>query len=183
MTLGDIANLIAAISGSAAAIIAVITIRMSARERADERLVGYAVRSLERAYESLVGQDPARAVIPADRLAWLTSARLIEQYKDAKARINNKVALHECEGHEEHWRHQFYLALQPLRETAPEYYSIGHGGGGEIQPVSAVIIHAFATWPDGKDDPLAKYKNKDDAIAKLNVHLLWFGLRRYLKLV
>ncbi len=182
MTPGDIANLIAALSGSAAAVIAVITIRVSARQRADERLVGYAVRSLERAYEALMGRTPATRAVQADRLAWLTSARLIEQYKDAKARIKNEVARHECEGHEEHWRHQFYLALQPLQNTSQEYYSIGHGSGGPIQPVSAIIVHAFAIWPDGKDDPLSKYETEEQAIKALNVHLLWSTLRRHLKL-
>jgi hypothetical protein len=182
MTAGDYANFVAAFSGSAAAIAAVITIRVTARERSDERLAGYAVRTLERAYQSLVGPDGVAQRVPADRLAWLTSARLIEQYKDAKRKIKNSVVLHECEGHEEHWRHQFYLALQPLQQVSPEYFSTNRPGSGPIHEISAVIIHAFATWPEGKVDPVDIYRDKTEAISKLRVHLMWFSLRRYLGL-
>ncbi|MNH88017.1 hypothetical protein D3C73_405160 [compost metagenome] len=184
MTAGDYANFIAAFSGSAAAIAAVVTIRISARERTDERMAGYAIRTLERAYEALVGPDKAgQKLPPSDRLAWLTSARLIEQYKDAKQKIKNPVVLHECEGHEEHWRHQFYLALQPLQKTTPEYYSTNRPGSGPIHEVSAIIIHAFANWPEGKEDPVDTYSNKAEAISKLRVHPMWFALKQYLGLV
>lgn len=184
MTAGDYANFIAALSGSAAAIAAMITIRVSARERTDERMAGYAVRTLERAYQALIGPDSSNQTRPpADRLAWLTAARLIEQYKYAKQKIRNPVVLHECEGHEEHWRHQFYLALQPLQTTSSGYYSERPPTGMPIEEVSAVIIHAFATWPEGKEDPVDAFTNKEDAISKLKVHPMWFALRQYLGLV
>ena len=159
-----------------------ITIRVTARERSDERLASFAIRTLERAYQSLVGAGYVAGPVPADRLAWLNSARLIEQYKDAKRRIKSPVVLHECEGHEEYWRHQFYLALQPTSRVAVDYFSAPLTGVPPIHEISAVVVHAFATWPEGKSDPLDSYKNKDDAVSKLNVHLMWFSLRRYLGL-
>jgi len=185
MTAGDWANAIAAFSGSAAAIAAFVTIRVTARDRTDERMAGYAARTLERAYQALIGPDGAGQKPPApNRLAWLTSARLIEQYKDAKGRIKSKVVLHECEGHEEHWRHQFYLALAPLENTSPEFYSIGEGKKkGPIESVSAIIIHAFASWPDGKKDPLNTYETTEDAISKLGVSKWWITLRRHLNIL
>lgn len=183
MTAGDIANCIAAFSGSAAAVAAFVTISNSARARTDERMCNYAVRSLERAYEALMGPDAANQVRPpADRLAWLTSARLIEQYKDAKQKIKNPIALHECEGHEEHWRHQFYLALAPLENISPEFYS-SREGKGPIHDVSAIIIHAFASWPDGKNDPIDAFKNSEVAISKLGVSPFWITLRRHLDIL
>ena len=183
MTAGDYANFVAAFSGSAAAVAAFLTIRNSARERTDERMAGYALRSLERAYEALVGSDDLRQKPPvSDRLAWLTSARLIEQYKDAKQKIKNPIVLHECEGHEEHWRHQFYLALAPLENISPEFYS-SRKGKGPIHDVSAIIIHAFASWPDGKDDPIDAFKNSEVAISKLGVSPFWITLRRHLDIL
>ncbi|UVL53957.1 hypothetical protein [Pseudomonas sp. B21-035] len=183
MTAGDYANFIAAFSGSAAAVAAFVTIRTSALERSDERMAAYAVRTLERAYQALVGPEGTANKAPvADRLAWLTSARLIEQYKDAKQKIKNPVVLHECEGHEEHWRHQFYLALSPLENVSPGYYS-DRKGNGPIHDVSAVIIHAFASWPDDKEDPVDKYKTSDAAISKLGVSNFWITLRRHLNIL
>lgn len=183
MTVGDYANFIAAFSGSAAAIAAFVTIRTSARERADERMAGYAMRTLERAYEALVGREGADQKHPeADRLAWLTSARLIEQYKYAKQKIKNPVVLHECEGHEEHWRHQFFLALSPLEKVDPDFYS-NRKGKGPIHNVSAVIVHAFASWPDDKEDPIDTYKTSQAAISKLGVSPFWIALRRHLDIL
>lgn len=182
MTAGDIANFIAAFSGSAAAIAAVVTIAVSARERSDERMASYAARTLERAYASLVGNESTDGKAVCDRLAWLTSARLIQQYKDTKSRIKSSVVLHECEGHEEHWRHQFFLALTHLENISPEYYSIGKGKG-PIADISAIIVHAFASWPEGKTDPLDVYNSADDAVRSLGVNPWWITLRRHLKLL
>lgn len=179
MTAGDIANFIAAFSGSAAAVAAGVTIRVSARERSDERMASYAARTLERAYAALVGPESTSQKAVCDRLAWLTSARLIEQYKDAKLRIKSPVVLHECEGHEEHWRHQFFLALKHLENTSPEYYSIGNGKG-PITDVSAIIIHAFSSWPKDKVDPINVYKTAEDAVSKLGVSPWWITLRMHL---
>lgn len=182
MTAGDIANFIAAFSGSAAAVAAVVTIRVSARERSDERMASYAARTLERAYAALVGPDSTSQKAVCDRLGWLTSARLIEQYKDAKKRIKSPVVLHECEGHEEHWRHQFFLALTHLENISPEYYSVGKGKGA-IADVSAIIVHAFASWPKDKNDPLDEYKTAQDAVSSLGVNPWWITLRRHLDLL
>lgn len=183
MTGGDWANVAAACAGALSAFFAFLTIRKSVNERRDDRLLNYAVQSLERSYLSLVGED--RAIPPQpNRLAWLTTARLIEDYKKAKLRIRDKVALEELEGHEEHWRHQFYLALAPLEHTSPEFYSIGQGKGkGPIEDVSAIVIHAFASWPNDKKDPLDAYKTREMAIATLGVSKWWITLRQHLDIL
>jgi hypothetical protein len=184
MTGGDWANVAAACAGALSALFAFLTIRKSVNERRDDRLLNYAVKTLERAYESLVGD--ARVVPPpANRLAWLTTARLLEDYKKAKVRIRDKVALEELEGHEEHWRHQFYLALAPLENCQPEFYS-GSGNArflDQIPKITAIIIHAFASWPEYKVDPLDAYKNQQDAADRLGVSKMWIGLRRYLNIL
>jgi hypothetical protein len=181
MTIGDWANVAAAFAGAMSAGLAFLTIRKSVNERRDDRLLPFAVKTLERAYESLVGDT--RDIPPKpNRLAWLTAARLIEDYKRAKVRIRDKVALEELEGHEEHWRHQFYLALAPLEKCQPEFYSGSDKTTffDQIPKVTAIIIHAFASWPEHKVDPLDTYKNPKDAEERLGVNKMWIGLRRYL---
>jgi hypothetical protein len=172
------AELCAAYAGAASAVFAAITIRSTAKARKNERLLGDAVRTLERSFIALVNQTPPGQIPPNDRLGWLTSARLIEQYKDAKKLINDAVILRECQSHEEHWRHQFYLRLESLAGGSLEYYS--KGGSVEcINQVSAVIVHSFADWERGKEDPLKKYKDAQDAVTKLKPLDNWFRLHQY----
>jgi hypothetical protein len=172
------AEVCAAYAGAASAFFAAVTIRSTAKARKNERLLGDAVRTLERSFIALVDQTPVGKNPPNDRLGWLTSARLIEQYKEAKKQINDRVILKECESHEEHWRHQFYLRLKNLAGGTPEYYS--KGGSIEcINEVSAVIVHAFADWQRGKEDPLFKYKDTKDAVKKLVPLQRWFALHQY----
>lgn len=184
MTGGDWANVVAAFAGAASALLAFLTIRKSVHERRDDRMLNYAVKTLERAYESLVG-IPHTVPPPANRLAWLTTARLIEEYKKAKARIRDEVALEELEGHEEHWRHQFYLALLPLENCQPEFYSGSKNARflDQIPKITAIIIHAFASWPEDKVDPLDVYKTQVDAANRLGINKMWIGLRRYLNII
>lgn len=184
MTNGDWINIAAATASAVSAFFAYLTIRKSVKERRDDRLLSYAVKTLERAYESLVG-EPCAIPPPANRLAWLTTARLIEDYKKAKMRIRDKVALEELEGHEEHWRHQFYLALEPLERCQPEFYSGSDNTRllDRIPKVTAIIIHAFASWPEDKIDPLKAYKTPQDAVERLGVNKMWIGLRSYLNIL
>ncbi|MGY2184661.1 hypothetical protein [Pseudomonas sp. SDO5591_S426] len=184
MTVGDSANIAAAFAGALSAFFAFLTIRKSVNERRDDRMLSYAVKTLERAYESLVG-NPRSVPPPADRLAWLTTARLLEDYKRAKVRIRDKVALEELEGHEEHWRHQFYLALLPLERCQPGFYSGSANSRhlDQIPKITAIIIHAFASWPEDKVDPLDAYKNQQDAVDRLGVSKMWIGLRHYLNIL
>ena len=49
-----------------------------------------------------------------------------------------------------------------------------------IEPRSALVIHEFATWPEGREDPMDKVDAK--AIMKRNEALKGnFGLKRYLE--
>jgi hypothetical protein len=87
------------------------------------------------------------------------------------------------EEQEEHWRHRFYLLLQPLIGVR----GVGYYSGGPslaekeelIEPMSAVVIHTFAKWPEGKVDPLAALQ--PDSIDP-NAEFLKgnMGLQRYL---
>jgi len=172
------AEVIAAFAGAGSAVAAIWTIKKSDRTRENERLLAYSVLTLERAYSALVGQSPQGSLPPADRLGWLSAARLIEEYKSAKARMKDPLILQECNSHEEHWRNQFRARLELIPYDPARYFTSG-GFGHEVQKTSAVIIHSFATWPDGKIDELDKYLNTDDAINKLGISNLWIGLRRY----
>lgn len=144
----------------------------------NERRLNYAVTSLERAYAVLTNDGTNKNFPRADRLAWLTCARLIEEFKTVKQELKNQPYLSECEGHEEHWRHQFYLSLQELALNSG-YYRISETDC--IEPISAMIIHSFADWPNGKKDPIDKFGNLTEAEDKIHISQKWFGLKVYLE--
>ncbi len=171
----NIAQTFAAVAAAASALFAGLTVRNYLKDRANAHLLSHAKTSLQRAFEALCGTTQAGAP-PHDRLAWLTSARLIEEYKATKERISDKLTLQECESHEEHWRHQFYMRLESL-QAGPASYFTPRPQGSEIQKTSAIIIHHFATWPEGRIDPLSKYQSSDDTYDKLGIHMKWFHLR------
>lgn len=175
------ANTLAAFAGAGSALAAFLTIKRAAASRENDRLLVHAVTTLERAFATLVGDSQRGSNPPADRLNWLTAARLIEDYKLAKRRVSDPLILQECESHEEHWRHQFYLRLVNLAGGTPEYYACARGGG--IVPLSAIIIHSFADWPPGHPDPLDRYHDASAAAEQLQLSQKWFALRQFCNLI
>lgn len=174
----DTAQTVAAFAGALSAVFAGWAVKNSVSDRKNAHLLNHAKVSLERAFQALCGSTPQSSPPPHDRLGWLTAARLIVEYFSAKKRISDKLTLQECESHEEHWRHQFYVRLQAI-QNGPAGYFTPRPQGEEIEKTSAIIVHHFATWPKDNADPLEKYKNADDAYEKLGIHLKWLHLRRY----
>lgn len=152
----------------------------SRKIKEEDEYLAHAVLTLERAYDALTNNRANRDLPPADRLNWLTSARLIEAYKETKSLLKNPHILRVCEGHEEHWRHQFYVSLKPLSRNHYGYYSEQQKNGDEVNLISAVIVHAFADWPAGMNDPLDKYESAGHAVRTLGVSKLWVSLRHRL---
>ncbi|WP_146117538.1 MULTISPECIES: hypothetical protein [unclassified Pseudomonas] len=176
------AEAIAAFAGAGSAIAAVWTIKRTASARENERLLAYAVLTLERSFAALSGQSRPGSPPPSDRLGWLTAARLVEEYKSAKERMKDPLILQECKSHEAHWRNQFRNKLELISEGPMDYYTRA-GFGKEVQQTSAIIVHNFADWPADKEDELDKYLNHADAIKKLGVSNKWFVLRHYCRLL
>lgn len=154
--------------------------RTTNERRENERLLKHAVTTMERAYLVLRGPDPQAPIPPQSRLNWLTAARLIEEYRATKGEIKDSQLYRECESHEEHWRHQVYLLLKPLATGNPDYFRSG-SSSETIQSVSAVIVHSFADWPEGKKDPLSVYGSIGDATAKFGISQTWFNLQNNLR--
>lgn len=174
----DSAQTVAAFAGALSAIFAGWAIRKSSNERKNSHLLHHAKTSIERAFQALCGDTPANTPPTRERAAWLTAARLIEEYKVSKGRITDRLTLQECESHEEHWRYQFYSRLKAIQNGSSGYF-MNRRNEELIQKTSAIIVHDFAIWPIDKSDPLEKYKTDDDAYNKLGIHLLWFKLRKY----
>ncbi|MGK8200602.1 hypothetical protein [Burkholderia cepacia] len=140
-------------------LISVVAITRPLRYQKNAALLDQAVRALERAYNALTVNGTQKDPVPADRLNWLTAARNLETYKALKREIGVKVHRRIADDHEEHWRNLFYLALQGNAYHQPTYYREPIGAPraqrtGGIEPHSAVIVHAFAKWPDGRPDPV-----------------------------
>ncbi|MCA8162070.1 hypothetical protein [Burkholderia cepacia] len=140
-------------------LISVFAITRPLRYQKSAALLDQAVRALERAYNALTVDGTQTAPVPPNRLNWLTAARNLETYKALKREIGVKVHRRIADDHEEHWRRLFYLALQGDTYHQPTYYREPVAAPraqrtGGIEPHSAVIVHAFAKWPDGRPDPV-----------------------------
>ena len=176
----DVAQAGAAVFGGLSAGFAGWTIWKSSKERKNSHLLNYSKTTMERAFFALCDGVAAGYHPPANRVAWLAAARLIEAYKKAKKRIKDPLTLEECESHEGHWRHQFYLRLDPLSETVPEYYGQPRSATS-IPPLAAIIVHDFAMWPDEKPDPLLAHELSKRAPEEWEAHLKWGALRQYIR--
>lgn len=145
--------------GVVAAIIAIFAITWPLRYQRSAALLDQAVHALERAYNALTDSGANTDPVAPVQLNWLTAARNIETYKVLKKQIRVRVHRIIAEDHEEHWWHRFYLALQGSAYNQPSYYKDVAAGPREqrrsgIEPQSAVIVHAFAKWPEGRRDPV-----------------------------
>lgn len=141
-----------------------------------------AVLSLGRAYHSL--SNDGRNVKPplADRLNWLTASRHLQGYKSLKARVKTDLYRALCDEHEEFWRHQFYLCLDMHNIHRAGYYDEGPPPDRKlgIDPRSALIIYYFASWPNGKIDPINSVDLKA-LLAEANPLQGNNGLREYIE--
>ncbi|WP_147459050.1 hypothetical protein [Pseudomonas sp. AOB-7] len=156
MTPVDIASIASAIFAGMSALVAAAAIYFPWRSQQSQEILNQAVHSLERAYESLSNSGEQVSPPAPSRLNWLTAARHIEQYKALKKKITSKTHSIVCEEHEEYWRHRFYLCLDIPNIQQPSYYAERHEPQRQlgIEPRSAIIIYHFASWPDGRPDPI-----------------------------
>lgn len=139
------------------AFIAVLAIVRPLRYQKSAALLEHAKLSLERAYAALTLDGTQIRPVPAERLNWLTAARHIETYKALKRRIRAHVHRVMIDDHEEHWRHQFYLALNMHNIHDAGYYREVRSPRAQrrsgLSPESVIIVYGFATWPEGRPDP------------------------------
>ena len=158
MSSPDIASISSAVFAGVSALIAACAIYLPARAQASQKLLDQAQLSLERAYEALSSGGRELSPPAPDRLNWLTAARHIQRYKSLKDKLTDRTHRTICEEQEEYWRHRIYLCLQTSQPYQPTYYmeQLAPSPRSAIDKTSALIIHAFAKWPDGRADPLEK---------------------------
>lgn len=121
------------------------------------RSLNSASECLKTAYESI---EPAASGEPpiADRLAWLTSARNIQNAKEMASHIENSFLLSCWEIEMEIWRSRFYKLLSHHDLMSPGYF--GQPGDGEaIHHTSAYIITMFSKWDDDHEDPIDAFED------------------------
>ena len=131
------------------------------RKQADDlNYFNHATSSLQRAYETLT-QDSSEAGPVADRLAWLSCARLLLSAEKVAKRISDRSegvrALYE--GEREHWRRKFYELFHPEGEVSigvnATYFS--HQDLRlfiNIEERSIRVVFEFFDWPEGTPDPV-----------------------------
>lgn len=178
----DWASTLSTIFAGVSALAAAAAIHFPRRAQKSQKLLDQAILSLERAYEALSSDGQKIQPPNPDRLNWLTAARHIEQYKRLKMLIECNEHQLICEEQEEYWRHRFYVCLDAPTLLLKDYYkeqTQPHNRPG-IEPKSAIIVHDFAKWPDGKQDPIDLANV--DAILKLGKVLQGnIGLQLYLE--
>ena len=181
MNTADYIQLAAVAFAAIAAVASWQSIFVAKQLKKDDELFAHAILALERSYSALMNGHEGDNHPRPDRLNWLTSARLIEDYLATKKEIKTAEILRRCEGHEEFWRNQFYQRLEPLSLNM-SYYSVQQSEN-PIYPTSAIVVHGFASWPNDKPDVLDKYEDKNAAIAAWGLSPRWAGLRQYLGLL
>jgi hypothetical protein len=182
MSPADWASTASAVFAGASALVAAAAIHFPRRMQNSQEILNQAVLSLERAYRSLT-QDEREVQPPApDRLNWLTAARHLERYKKLKAKLAIETHRTVCEEHEEYWRHKVYVCLDAPEKLSLSYYSekLQPERRLGIEPRSALVVHEFAKWPEGQEDPIDEVDAK--AIVERGEALEGnHGLRRYLE--
>ena len=151
------------------------------RLRRDQTLAAIAVQDLERAWNALTGDGSHDAPPRADRLNWLAAARLIINYKETVAEIEDESLLRKCLREERFWRHQFYLTLN----TIPRHgYFPARTDPQALQDSSLIVIHNFTEWPKDETDPLDSDSTHAQALKdRSNVSIKWLALRLHLGLL
>jgi hypothetical protein len=156
MTLLDWVSIASAVFAGVSALVAAAAIYIPARIQASQRTLAQAQLSLERAYDALSKGGNEENPPAPDRLNWLTAGRHIVNYKRLKAGITEAVHKTICEEQEEYWRHRFYICLSSGELLQPWYYMerLAPNPKEAIDKRSALVVHAFAKWPEGRPDPL-----------------------------
>lgn len=131
------------------------------RQQADDlNYFNHASASLQRAYETLT-RNGTDAVPRADRLAWLSCARLLLSAEDVSKRISEKSAGVKAlyEGEREHWRRKFYELFHPKGQISigarSAYFAHTDPRVGiNLEERSIRVVFEFFDWPEGKPDPV-----------------------------
>ncbi|MFP1681401.1 hypothetical protein ACLD0W_02755 [Alloalcanivorax sp. C16-1] len=133
----------------------VFSFRESRKIDFDKAMLGSCDDLLGQSYESLIKGRQENGFPVSDRLQWLTSARHIMRYYDAKKRIKTKPYQVLVENMEAVWRHDFYKALDFPDVMRGRYFY--HDEDGGIYPPSAMIVAEFSAWKEGSRDPVEDY--------------------------
>lgn len=112
---------------------------------------------LKTAYESIEPKVSGEPPI-ADRLAWLTSARNIQNAKEMASHIEDRFLLSCWKIDMEIWRARFYKLLSHPDLMTPGYFGKPYDGEA-IHSTSAYIITMFSKWNDDHEDPLDAFKD------------------------
>ena len=182
LSTGFFLSLAAAIGGIGAAVSAALSwwsFRQDRLVKSDQILMSKATQCLERAWNALT-VNGQMSEPPADRLNWLTAARLLLEFENTKPRIKDRAYRELCEAEEAHWRLQFSRVLDPL--TTNFAYFSGKESQEKIYPKSAIIIHLFAQWPEGKSDRLDDLGRLEvESPEDLGLSKKWAALRHWLE--
>lgn len=158
----DWATIVSTVFAAISALVAAAAIYFPWRIQNSQEILDQAVLLLERAYTALTNDGAQTQPPAADRLNWLTAASHIEQYKRLKAELASNTHRTICEEHEEYWRHKMYICLNVPQHLSFDYYQEKqqpekHTG---IEPMSALVLHEFAKWPEGREDLIDKVDAK-----------------------
>jgi len=117
----------------------------------DKELAEELKLSLERAFNAIAPRTKERDIPENDVVSWNTAARLIARYWEMTESLKTSTYKNRCDGHEDYWRHQFYLLLKKIENK--HFFVTTHifeSHNEYIDTVSAAIVYAFSKWK-GRD--------------------------------
>lgn len=151
----------------------------------DRSYFDHAVKSLERAYGVISGGDQSAGPV-RDRLAWLTCARLLLSAKEVSAQISNQSKGLKAlfAGEEEHWKfrfHELFHGVSPAVGRDSAFFSSPTNPQLEgIEERSIRVVFDFVTWPEGKEDAIARVPRYTREEVR-SMGLLMSGVREYVQ--
>ncbi|HGS4473819.1 TPA: hypothetical protein ACMDNI_003551, partial [Vibrio cholerae] len=144
-----------------------------------------AISCLERAF-AFISKDGTLDVPIRDRLAWLTSARLILQAEKLSQLISPKATSSKAmfESEKDYWRHRFYelldyTGMQSFSMSEEFFSKASNIPGDEIEERSIKVIYKFALEFDSDNDPIdnvAKFTREELS----EFHVSQIGLKKFL---
>lgn len=166
LSISELVSAVSAFGALLTAYFAYKTIRDSKAKERLEVLRGEAERCLESAYDTLMfGAEHGEKPLPS-RINWLMSARHIVRFWSLKEECKGSVHEEALNGAEALWRDRFAEAVGKIPKSAAmpddsnqlvidhKYFEGTRGPSSSIAVESAIIVHAFASWPKGEKDAI-----------------------------
>ena len=147
-----IASAYAAHSSGKASQIAAAALEREKINDQEEAALEMASQCMTHMFESLKPVDET-GIPNSSRYAWLTAARQIIEFEKIKRTIKSTAKIQKIELMEDYWRSKMVDLLEPIRDNTQYFQDPKNASTGHV-PQSILVVVNFASWRNGREDPL-----------------------------